>query len=66
MLGGIEASPRAFSGGLDKEMLENSTTEEIRALQATDFILQGNKKYYDPSDTENWVVDFEGVAAGFL
>jgi hypothetical protein len=25
-----------------------------------------NAKYYDPSDSENWVVDFEGVAKGFL
>jgi hypothetical protein len=66
MLGGIEATARTFTGGLDKETVENSTAEEIRAIQATDYIRTGNKKYYDPSDSENWVVDFEGIAKGFL
>ena len=66
MLGGLEASAKSFTGGLDKETLENSTAEEIRAIQAHDFIRSGNKKYYDPADVNNWVVDFEGVAAGFL
>jgi hypothetical protein len=66
MLGGIEAGTKMFTGGLDKETLENSTAKEIEAIQATDYVRSGNKKYYDPSDSENWVVDFEGVAKGFL
>jgi len=69
MLGGIEASTtKSFTGGLDKETLENATAQEIAAIQATDFIREGSKtgKYYDPSHPEDWVVDFEGVAKGFL
>jgi len=55
-----------FTGGLDKETLENSTAAEIAAIQATDFVQTGTKnaKFYDGS--ENWVVDFEGIAKGFL
>jgi Argonaute siRNA chaperone (ARC) complex subunit Arb1 len=66
MLGGVDSSAKMFTGGLDKETLENSTTAEIAAIQATDFVQTGTKsaKFYDGS--ENWVVDFEGVAKGFL
>lgn len=66
ILGGIEATGKTFNGGLDKETLENSTASEIAAIQATDYIRSGNAKYYDPSDTENWVVDWEGIVKGFL
>ena len=69
MLGGIEASTtKPFSGGLDQDTLDNSTAQEIAAIQATDFIRSGqnNLKYYDPSNPEHWVVDFEGIAKGFL
>lgn len=65
-LGGIEVGTKTFNGGLDKETLENSTAAEIAAIQATDFVRSSNSKYYDPSDTENWVVDWEGVVKGFL
>ncbi|KAA8571115.1 hypothetical protein EYC84_000464 [Monilinia fructicola] len=65
-LGGIEAGTKTFNGGLDKETLENSTAAEIAAIQATDFVRSSNAKYYDPSDTENWVVDWEGIVRGFL
>jgi hypothetical protein len=69
MLGGVEASTtKQFTGGLDKETLDNSTAQEIAEMQATDFIRPGqnNSKYFDPSNPDNWVVDFEGVAKGFL
>jgi hypothetical protein len=69
MLGGVESSTnKQFTGGLDKETLESSTAQEIVAIQATDFIRSGgkNSKYFDPSEPENWVVDFEGVTKGFL
>jgi hypothetical protein len=66
MLGGVDYSLKAFTGGLDQDTLDNSTTAEIAALQATDYVHTGtqNAKFYDGS--ENWVVDFEGVAKGFL
>ncbi|RAL64003.1 hypothetical protein DID88_003191 [Monilinia fructigena] len=65
-LGGVEAGIKTFNGGLDKETLENSTAAEIAAIQATDFVRSSNAKYYDPSDSENWVVDWEGIVQGFL
>jgi hypothetical protein len=65
-LGGIESGAKAFNGGLDTETLENSTAAEIAAIRATDFIRTGSSKYYDPENDEDWVVDWEGVAKGFL
>ncbi|RFU32090.1 hypothetical protein B7463_g4257, partial [Scytalidium lignicola] len=68
-LGGLDSSnAKAFGGGLDKDMVENSTTNEIIDVQATDHIREGahNIKFYDPTDSEHWVVDFEGVVKGFL
>ena len=66
MLGGVDSSAKQFTGGLDKKTLENSTAAEIAAIQATDYVQTGTKsaKFYDGS--ENWVVDFEGIAKGFL
>jgi hypothetical protein len=66
MLGGIETTTKAFNGRLDKDILETSTTDEIRDIQASDFVRvnEANSKYYDGS--EKWIVDFEGVAKGFL
>jgi hypothetical protein len=69
MLGGIEGSTtKPFTGGLDQDTLDNSTAQDIVAIQATDFIRSGhnNSKYYDPEKPEDWVVDFEGIAKGFL
>lgn len=69
ILGGVEATGKAFTGGaLDKETLAAATAEEIAAVQATDYIRSGvkNAKYYDPDEAEKWVVDFEGIAKGFL
>ena len=69
ILGGIEATNKAFTGGaLDKETLATATAEEIAAVQATDFVRTGTKnaKYYDPTEEDKWVVDFEGIVKGFL
>jgi hypothetical protein len=46
--------------------LATATAAEIAAVQASDFIRPGGKKYYDPTNPDGWVVDFEGVAKGFL
>lgn len=66
MLGGVDSTSKAFTGGLDKETVENSTAAEIAAIQASDFLQTGSKnaKYYDGSD--GWVVDFESVVKGYL
>lgn len=67
VLGGVDASGKAFNGGLDKETLENSTAAEIADIQATDHIRShGPIKFYNAVDPVNWVVDFEGVVKGFL
>ena len=43
MLGGVDAtSTKQFTGGLDKDTLENSTAQEIAAIQASDFIRTGS------------------------
>jgi len=67
-LGGVDSSAKTFTGGLDKDTLQNATAQEIAAIQATDHIRGGlnNAKFFDPSNAENWVVDFEGVVKGFL
>ncbi|KAH6723035.1 Argonaute siRNA chaperone complex subunit Arb1-domain-containing protein [Leptodontidium sp. MPI-SDFR-AT-0119] len=66
MLGGVDSTSKAFTGGLDKETVENSTAAEIAAIQASDFLQTGSKnaKYYDGSD--GWVVDFESVVKGYF
>ncbi|EHL02546.1 hypothetical protein GLAREA_01868 [Glarea lozoyensis ATCC 20868] len=67
ILGGIESTNKAFTGGaLDDETLATTTADEIAAIQATDFVRPGNKKYYDPAESDKWIVDWEGVAKGFL
>jgi hypothetical protein len=67
ILGGIESTNKAFTGGaLDEDTLATATAEEIAAIQATDFVRPGSKKYYDPAESDKWVVDWEGVAKGFL
>jgi hypothetical protein len=67
VLGGVDAGVKAFNGGLDKETLENSTAAEIADIQATDHIRSGGPiKFYNAGNPVNWVIDFEGVAKGFL
>lgn len=67
-LGGVDSGVKAFGGGLDKEILAESTAAEIAEMTATDYIRAGTGriKFYDGSDSEHWVVDFEGIVKGFL
>jgi hypothetical protein len=67
-LGGIDAGAQnMFSGGLDKDLIEQSTAEGIREFTATDYIHSAHTcKFYSVNDIDNWLVDFEGVAKGFL
>jgi hypothetical protein len=62
------SNSKAFGGGIDQDMIEGSTANEILEMQATDYIRDGaqNIRYYDPANPEHWVVDFEGVVKGFL
>lgn len=59
--GGIDCSPKQFSGGLDANDLQEKDAAQIAAMTAIhrvadDIITRGDK----------WEVDFEGVARGFL
>lgn len=68
ILGGVDAGVKAFSGGLDKDTLENCNAGEIIDIQATDHIRNGNGhvKFYDASNPVHWIIDFEGIVKGFL
>ncbi|KAI1208409.1 Argonaute siRNA chaperone complex subunit Arb1-domain-containing protein [Annulohypoxylon truncatum] len=66
-LGGIDASPRQFTGfAEDREALAEADAEEIRQMTATDFVGGGGGRFYNPAEPDNWVVDFDGIARGFL
>lgn len=67
-LGGLDPSPRQFTGA-DPEELAGANAAEIRQATATDCIYRGGgggSKFYDPTRPDGWVVDFEGVVKGFL
>lgn len=59
--GGIDCSQKMFTGGIDQAMLEDKTKDEITAITAANFV--GDDKYEPDA---KWIVDFEGVAKGFL
>ncbi|OTA94325.1 hypothetical protein M434DRAFT_10864 [Hypoxylon sp. CO27-5] len=66
-LGGIDASPRQFTGFADdREALDEADAGEIRRMTATDFVGGSGFRFYDPVEPEHWFVDFEGIAKGFL
>lgn len=62
--GGIDTSPKMFSGGLDANMLSEHNAKEIQEITATDAV--GADKADIGKDSSTWVVDFEGVAKAFL
>lgn len=68
-LGGIDTTLKAFTGGMDKETLEDYDGPTIANIQARDVIFsgeEGGSKFYDPCAPYNWVVDFEGIARAYL
>ncbi|KAI2602220.1 Argonaute complex, subunit Arb1 [Hypoxylon sp. NC1633] len=66
-LGGIDTSPRQFTGfAEDRDALADADAEQIRRLTATDFIGGSGSRYYDPAKPDHWFVDFEGIVKGFL
>ncbi|KAL7627744.1 hypothetical protein AAE478_001939 [Parahypoxylon ruwenzoriense] len=66
-LGGIDSSPRQFTGFAgDGEALAEADADEIRQMTAVDFIGGSGTRFYDPLDGEHWFVDFEGIVRGFL
>ncbi|KAK1580174.1 argonaute siRNA chaperone complex subunit Arb1 [Colletotrichum navitas] len=66
-LGGIDSTPRMFSGHVDADF-QDMTPEERRAATAVDtvHVSGGGSRFYNDSDRADWDVDFAGVAAGFL
>ena len=69
-LGGIDTSPRMFTGtaGMEKSGAfgEDVTRSDIRAIEANDVIYSTSSRYYNPSQSQDWEVDFTGVVAGYL
>ncbi|KAI1460277.1 Argonaute siRNA chaperone complex subunit Arb1-domain-containing protein [Annulohypoxylon moriforme] len=66
-LGGIDASPRQFTGfAEDREALADADADAVRQMTATDFIGTGGSRFYNPAEPEEWVVDFYGIVRGFL
>ncbi|KAI5921299.1 Argonaute siRNA chaperone complex subunit Arb1-domain-containing protein [Camillea tinctor] len=66
-LGGIDSSPRQFTGmAEDIDSLADADTAEVRRMTAVDFVGGAGSRFYDPSNAEDWEVDFEAVVKGFL
>lgn len=62
--GGIRTGPKQFTGGLTKEDYEEHTAAEISRMTATEHA--GDDKWDLDGPEAKWMVDFEGVAKGFL
>ncbi|KAI0408977.1 hypothetical protein F4802DRAFT_616747 [Xylaria palmicola] len=66
-LGGIDASPRQFTGVTgDRDAMEEADAEEIRTMTAVDFVGGSGGRFYDNSKSQEWEVDFEAIAKGFF
>ncbi|KAI1660922.1 Argonaute siRNA chaperone complex subunit Arb1-domain-containing protein [Daldinia decipiens] len=66
-LGGIDSSPRQFTGfAEDRDALAEAEADEIRQMTATDFVGGSGIRFYDPLKPEHWFVDFEGIVKCFL
>ncbi|KZF23181.1 hypothetical protein L228DRAFT_245915 [Xylona heveae TC161] len=63
-LGGINATPKMFTGGLDSEFLEDRDAADIAAMTSASHV--DPDKGSIGKDGSIWEVDFEGVAKGFL
>ncbi|KAH6685788.1 Argonaute siRNA chaperone complex subunit Arb1-domain-containing protein [Plectosphaerella plurivora] len=65
-LGGIDTSPRQFTGAADLDTTDMSK-QEIRDASTSVAIPRtgGSSKFYKPGDPE-WDVDFLGIVQGFL
>lgn len=58
--GGVEGQQRQFTGKLAQAELDEYDAAEIARMMATHHV------DWDRADEKLWVVDFEGVAKGFL
>ena len=61
--GGVDSSPRQFTGGLDPQLLADSTAEQIAAFTAVNFV--NNDMDFEGPDAK-YEVDFDGVVKSFL
>lgn len=58
--GGIVSGPRQFSGGLSAQDIEDKNAAEIAAMKAEHFVM------IEVLNEDEWEVDFEALAKGFL
>ena len=65
-LGGIDTGPKMFSGGLDPKTIDGMNAQEIATMTATDYVGRDKSGAGMLGQKSEWVVDFEGVAKGYL
>ncbi|KAI9713022.1 MAG: hypothetical protein M1820_001007 [Bogoriella megaspora] len=58
--GGINHGPRMFTGGFNRDDLEDMTADQIGEVKAMHYCLD------DVDNASKWVVDFEGVAKAYF
>ncbi|KAI0106181.1 Argonaute complex, subunit Arb1 [Nemania sp. FL0031] len=66
-LGGIDSSQRQFTGmARDKDAMAEADSEQVRTMKAVDFVGGNDYRFYNPSNPDDWEVDFEAIVKGFL
>ncbi|KAH8172191.1 argonaute siRNA chaperone (ARC) complex subunit arb1 domain-containing protein [Sarocladium implicatum] len=65
-LGGIDTSPNAFAGFSQKELKSMAPAERRDATAVDSVSIDGSGGRFFDGNGENWVVDFTGIASGFL
>ncbi|KAI9779392.1 MAG: hypothetical protein M1816_003595 [Peltula sp. TS41687] len=63
-LGGIDTSPKQFTGGVDQLKIEEMNANEIATVTGTDAV--GRDKDDAGKEGSAWVVDFEAIAKCFF
>jgi hypothetical protein len=63
ILGGVNSGKKMFSGGVDFAKGCELDSEQIATLRATDYVHEDKN---DIGRDSSWVVDWEGIAKGFL
>ncbi|KAI1081586.1 hypothetical protein F5B20DRAFT_534533 [Whalleya microplaca] len=66
-MGGVDSSQRQFTGiSKHRRDLEGADANDIRKMTAIDSVGGAGVRFYDPSRSDDWEVDFTGIVKGFL
>ena len=55
-----------FGGGLDAKAIDSMEAQDIATMTATDYVGRDKSDIGQLGQGSEWVVDFEGVAKGYL